>query len=103
MVSPLSGTSSTKQTSKHNITRDTKIKDNLTVTRGDVGGEDGWKEGKGYQEQLQRTHGQNQGGMESEEGRGNGWGGGVSGGGKCRQLYLNNNKTIIVDKKKNIP
>ena len=36
MISPISGTSSTKQTSK-NITRDIKIKNKLTVTRGEMG------------------------------------------------------------------
>ena len=39
--SPLSGTKLTKQTSKQNITRDTEIKNNLTVTRGEVGGDNG--------------------------------------------------------------
>ena len=37
-------------------------------------------EGKGkkrFQEQLQRTHGPNQGGIEAGEGDGDGWGGGV--------------------------
>ena len=34
MISPLTGTSSTKEKSKQNITRDTEIKNNLTVTRG---------------------------------------------------------------------
>ena len=35
MISPISGTSSTKQTSKLNITRDTEIKNKLTATRGE--------------------------------------------------------------------
>ena len=34
MISPISGTYSTKQTSKQNITRDIEIKNKLTVTRG---------------------------------------------------------------------
>ena len=38
MISPISGTQSTKQTSKQNITRDIEIKNKLTVTRGEVGG-----------------------------------------------------------------
>ena len=38
MISPLSGTYSTKQTSKQNRTRDTEIKKKLTVTRGEEGG-----------------------------------------------------------------
>ena len=37
MISPISGTSSTKQTSKQNITRDIGIKNKLTVTRGERG------------------------------------------------------------------
>ena len=38
MISPISGTKSTKQTSKPNITRDTEIKNKLTVTRRVEGG-----------------------------------------------------------------
>ena len=38
MISPISGTKSTKQTSKPNITRDTEIKNKLTVTRGEERG-----------------------------------------------------------------
>ena len=34
MISPINGTESRKQTSKQNITRDTEIKNKLTVTRG---------------------------------------------------------------------
>ena len=34
MISPISGTYSTRQTSKEHITRDTEIKNKLTVTRG---------------------------------------------------------------------
>ena len=41
-----------KQTSKENITRDMEIKNNPTVTRGEVGGDNGGKRGKGFQEQL---------------------------------------------------
>ena len=41
MISPISGTCSTKQTSKQNITRDIKIKNQLTVTRGEVGRDNG--------------------------------------------------------------
>ena len=37
---------STKQTSKQNITRDIEIKNNLTVTRGEVGGDHGGKGGR---------------------------------------------------------
>ena len=48
MISPISGTLSTKQTNKPNITRDIEIKNKLTVTRG-VGEEDRGKKGKGHQ------------------------------------------------------
>ena len=37
MISPISGTYSTKQTSKQNITRDIEIKNKLAVTRGEEG------------------------------------------------------------------
>ena len=37
MISPISGTYSTKQTSQQNITRDMEIKNKLTVTREEVG------------------------------------------------------------------
>ena len=36
-----------KQTSKENITRDIEIKNNLAVTRGEVGGDNGGK-GEGF-------------------------------------------------------
>ena len=64
MISPISGTSSTKQTSKQNLTRDIENKNKLTVTRGEVGRDSGAKRGKGFQEHLQRTHGQNQRGLD---------------------------------------
>ena len=38
-----------KKKSKQNITRDMEIKNNLTVTRGEGGGGNGWK---GFQELL---------------------------------------------------
>ena len=40
------------------------MKNNLTVTRGEVGGDNGGKWVKRFQEQLQKTHGQNQGGWD---------------------------------------
>ena len=43
MISPISGTYSTKQTSKQNITKDIEIKNKLTLTRGEVGGDNGGK------------------------------------------------------------
>ena len=45
MTSPLTGTLSTKEKRKQNITRDIEINNNLTVTRGQVGGDN---EGKGF-------------------------------------------------------
>ena len=44
MISPISGTKSTKQTSKENITRDIEIKNKLTITRGEVAGDNGERE-----------------------------------------------------------
>ena len=38
MISPMSGTQSTKQTNEQKRTRDMKIKNKLTVTRGMGGG-----------------------------------------------------------------
>ena len=53
VISPISGTQSTKQTNEQNRTRDTEIKNKLTVTRG--GGERDYtgKKGKG----LVKEHG----------------------------------------------
>ena len=39
MTSPLSGTSSTKQTNKQNTTRDIEVKNNLTMGRREWGGD----------------------------------------------------------------
>ena len=50
---------STKEKSKQNITRDIELKSNLTIARGEWGGDNGER---GLQELLERTHGQNQGG-----------------------------------------
>ena len=52
MISLLSRNESTKQTNKQNITRDIEIKNNLTVTRGEVERDNGKKGGRGFQEQL---------------------------------------------------
>ena len=51
-----------------------EIKNNLTVIRAEVGGSNGGGREKGFQEQLQKTHGQNQRGVESGEGGGDAWG-----------------------------
>ena len=48
MISPISGTSSTKQTSKQNITRDIVIMKKITVTRGEVGGDNGGEGGRDF-------------------------------------------------------
>ena len=52
VISPLSGSSSTKQTSEQNKTRDIEIKNKLTVTRGEVGGDNGGKGRNGFQEHV---------------------------------------------------
>ena len=52
MISPIRGTYSTKQTSKQNITRNIEIKNKLTVTKGEVGGDNGGEMGKGFQEHV---------------------------------------------------
>ena len=43
MISPISGTQSTRQTREQNRTRDIEIKDKLTVTRGEGEGDNGEK------------------------------------------------------------
>ena len=50
MNSSISGTSSTEQTSKQDITRETELKNKLIVTRGEVGRDNGGKGRKGFQE-----------------------------------------------------
>ena len=49
VISPVSGTHSTKQTSKQNRTRDIEIKNKPTVTGAGMGGDKGGKKGKGQQ------------------------------------------------------
>ena len=49
MISPLTGTWSTKEKSKQNITRDIEIKNTLPIARGEGGGDNGKK---GFQELL---------------------------------------------------
>ena len=49
MISPLTGTSSTEEKSKQNITRDIEVKNNLTMDRGERGGD---SEERGLQELL---------------------------------------------------
>ena len=49
MISPLTGTQSTKEKSTQNITRDIEVKNNLTIARGEWGGDIGER---GFQELL---------------------------------------------------
>ena len=49
MISPLTGTQSTKEKRKQNITRDIEVKNNLTIARAEGGRESGEK---GFQELL---------------------------------------------------
>ena len=49
MISPLTGTQSTKEKSKQNITRDIEVKNNVTIARGEWGGGSGER---GFQELL---------------------------------------------------
>ena len=69
MISPISGIQSTKQTSKQNVTRDIEIKKDLTVTRGEVGGNNGGEGRKGfrnhYKGHMDKTKGQWWGKMET--------------------------------------
>ena len=57
-----------------------EIKNKLTVPRGEVGGDNGRERGKGFQEHLYRTHGQNEQGVGSGVRGGGGWGGESCGG-----------------------
>ena len=57
-----------------NITRDIEIKNKLTVTRGEVGGDNWEGSGKSFQEHVQRTYGQIQRGVASSVGSEGGWG-----------------------------
>ena len=52
MISPLTGTQSTKHAKEQNITRDIEIKNNLTVIRGNVGVGNGGKVMKGFEEEV---------------------------------------------------
>ena len=84
-----------KRNSKQNLTRDIDIKNNLSVTRGEVG-EDNEGRGEGFSGTSKKDTWTNELGVEAREGGGFGWGGGVVRG-KHRQLQLNYN--IIVKKK----
>ena len=83
----------TKQTSKQNITRDIEIKNKLTATRREVGGDNGDIRAKGCQGTCTKDTWTKPKGSRIEGGR-QGWlvlGAVV--GEKWRQLYLNNNET----------
>ena len=41
MISPLTGTQAIEEKSKQNITRDIEVKNNLTIARGEWGGDSG--------------------------------------------------------------
>ena len=74
MISPLTGTKSTKGNSKQNITRDIEIKNNLTVARGERGvGRRVFR--NYYKGHRDKTKGE--GGSRGERWVWLGWGGGV--------------------------
>ena len=50
MISPLTGTYSTEEKNKQNITRDIEVKNNLTIARGEWGGDSARE--RGFQELL---------------------------------------------------
>ena len=61
-----------KKKSKQNITRDIEIKNNLTVTKGERGGDIGRRVCRNYYKgHMDKT----KGGVEAGEGGGFGWGG----------------------------
>ena len=80
-----------KQTSKWSITTDIEIENNLTATRREVGGDSGGKGRRVFRNNCKGHMDKTKVGW-NREGGGDGWGGDARG--KCRQLYLNNNKII---------
>ena len=82
----------TKQTSKQTITRDIEIKNKVSVTRGEVGGDNGGKGRRISGTSIKDTWTKPKRDR-IKVGSGDGWGGGVVEG-RWRQLYLNNNKKI---------
>ena len=83
MISPISETQSTKQTSKQNISRDIEIKYNLIATRGEVGGNYGGKKGRVFRNKYKGRMDKTKVGWKQgrEEGMAR-----VVVGGECRQL-----------------
>ena len=78
---------------KQNITRDSEIKNRLTVTRGEVGGDKGGTEGRGFRNMYKGHMDNTKGGrIEGERWGWLGWGEVMWG--KWRQLCLNNKKLI---------
>ena len=83
MISPLTGTQSTEEKSKQNITRDIEVKNKLTIARGEGGrdnGENGFR--NYYKGHMDKTKGD--GGSRGGRWVWLGWGREV--GRKCRQL-----------------
>ena len=68
MISPVTGTSSTKEKSKQNITRDIEIKNHVPIARGE------WGEGC-IGTTIKDTWTKSRGRVEVGEGGGTGWGG----------------------------
>ena len=94
MISSINVTSSTRQTRKQNIIRDIEIKNKLTVTRGEVGGDKGGKgeglSGTCIKDMWTKPKGSRiKGGQWGWLGWGEWWQ-------KWRQLYLNNSEKNIV-------
>ena len=83
MISPLTGTQSTKEKSKQNRTRDIEMKNNLTIARGRGEGTVGRRVFRNYYKgHMDKTKGE--GGSKGGRWVWLGWGGVVEG--KCRQL-----------------
>ena len=88
-----------KTNKQRNISRDIEIKNKLTVTREEMGGDNGGEGEKGCQGTCIKDTWTKPKGVRIEGGRW-GWLGQEVVRGKWRQLYLNNNKKNV--KKKNI-
>ena len=95
-----------KKTSKQNITRDIKIKNKLTLTRGEVEGDNRGQRGKCCQGRCIRDTWTKPKGGRIKGGRWRSLGCGGVVGWKWRQVYLNNNKKnrriLIMDEQKKV-
>ena len=69
MMSPLTGTQSTEEKSKQNISRDIEIKNDLTVPRGEVGRDNGGKRGSVFRNNYKGHMDKTKGGGGSRGGR----------------------------------